>query len=611
MASNRFTLFAFRGEDHAVLKKFCGDTRFYKAEDDKFVLSERNRLLVRFTTTEPSKPVNDTMTRVGFKLVWSDVEYLTPDNCTKSSRFACQETQVCLTPHHKGASSCPDLKHYCISSSLVCDGLANCGEFDSSDERHCSKTPLVLTVVAIPLGILTTCLFFCFLCYKRRSRKRERRPSNLNGNIRKNNKNVTISSATNGGGGGGGGGCCCCSRLCFCCCLKPKRPKTQESERDQDKKCRPGGFGMGEEAPITRGPIYFKNDLESPNASDIVSPASGFSDSESDIGNQAPIFCPAHGPVHFVPLRYLSRHFPLLPVVQEVTTAGGSGGGGQGSYPNDIYDEGGSLYSTSQNSDMIIYEDNKAGMNHLGLPQQQPGDNHQGSSSFGMNHIMMNKQAQQSNPNSGMSLGFVQEWRMKQLRRVQRSDAVYMSDDNKSSIASSPGATGRICPRCLEKERSSASEPPSSHNQKTGSSTLTSCLLEKQSSLGPQFDSGIDVVDSIMTEPVKNVSFETCTSSDSAISQGFHHHHYRPRLFGGWMKDKSVCCPPPMVEEVTQTDLPPHGMMRNNGDEMRERCGQGGVFCETVTTFGVHTPELSGGSGGGGGGHVQSKATDV
>lgn len=39
------------------------------------LLSDRNRLLIRFTTTEPSKPVNDTDANVGFRLVWSDVEF--------------------------------------------------------------------------------------------------------------------------------------------------------------------------------------------------------------------------------------------------------------------------------------------------------------------------------------------------------------------------------------------------------------------------------------------------------------------------------------------------------------------------------------------------------
>lgn len=297
-----------------------------------------------------------------------------------------------------------------------------------------------------------------------------------------------------------------------------------------------------------------------------MSPASGFSDTESEMGNNAPIFCPAHGPVHFVPLRYLSRHFPLLPVVQEAVNYN----------PNDSYDEGGSLYSTSQNSDMIIYEDK--GM-ITPISQHNGGGNGDRDSGGGMgNGGNYMKAPSTPHPNSGLSLGFVQEWRMKQMqRRVQRSDAIYMSDDNKSSIASSPG-TGRSCPRC--KERDLEMESNSNPNKINSSA---SCLLEKQNS-STHFDSGI-VADGGPSEPVKNVSFETCTSSDSAISQmGFN--HYRPSVYG-W-KEKFYA-PPTTVEEVTQTD-PQNG--HENGDDR---------YCETVTTFGVHSDSS----------HPKSKATDV
>lgn len=291
-----------------------------------------------------------------------------------------------------------------------------------------------------------------------------------------------------------------------------------------------------------------------------MSPASGFSDTESDMGNQAPIFCPAHGPVHYVPLRYLSRHFPLLPVVQEASN-----------YPNDIYDEGGSIYSSQNSDNMIIYEDKGC----ISLPNHSNSNQMSNMQNIQMMPMQIQQTSESGSCEQATSTGLVNEWRLKQLRRVQRSDAVYMSDDNKSSVASSPG---RICPRCLEKERNS---------EGSNSKVLPNFILHKQNS-GVQFDSGIDVVDSIM-EPVKNVSFETCTSSDSAISQGFN--HYRAR-FCNW---KEKFCPPPMVEEVTQTDP-----QNEDADSGRDD------FCETVTTFGVnpennYVPSPT----------VQSKATDV
>jgi hypothetical protein len=337
----------------------------------------------------------------------------------------------------------------------------------------------------------------------------------------------------------------------------------------------------------------------SPGASDIVSPASGFSDTESEMGNTtAPIFCPTHGPVHYVPLRYLSRHFPLLPVVQEASS--------NYSANNDIYDEGGSLYSSQNSENMIIYEDKGAlAMSSNHHPHQHHHHHHHHPNfplhippPISEDGMMMEDDPddgtlgpEESNGEGGVdsgcnqatSTGLVNEWRLKQLRRVQRSDAIYMSDDNKSSVASSPG---RICPRCLEKERlnHSSSTEPINMQMSTNINSSKVCSLMMGHNSGAQFDSGIDVVDSI-NEPVKNVSFETCTSSDSAFSQG-----YRTRFFSQW---KEKFCQPPMVEENTQTDPQPNGV--NNGNNgMRDN--EDHIMCETVTTFGVNTNAGSGGA---------------
>lgn len=409
--------------------------------------------------------------------------------------------------------------------------------------------------------------------------------------------------------------------------------------------------------------------FRSPGASDIVSPASGFSDSESDIGSQIPIYCPAHGPIPLIPVRYLNRHFPLLPAVQEQA------------YQSDTYDEGGSTYSSGQNSDQLMICSNNVGVHHL----QQSSE-----------HLL-----HANNKMCNSAVGIVNEWRLR--RGVQRSDAIYISDDGKSSIASSPG---RICPRCMEKERDQVGGGRITPNAK---STLTE-IDDTESdaggnmnnldghggghvSTGIQFDSGIiDVGDcSVIGDSscggaggsmggggggtVKNVSFETCTSSDSAIST-------KGSRSVSWNRPCTTVSFLPsrlkhsnnVIEEVTsqsqnsnssvgsgggggmcgtnqgiQTDLPspppsttsqddnntlideivddqqhhPCSCMvgNNNGGGNISGGGGGGIvgggrtssaFCVTVTTFGV-TPS-GGGSGSGGTASAvptTAKATDV
>lgn len=270
------------------------------------VLSERNRLLVRFTTTEPSKPVNDTeSSEVGFRLVWSDVEFDTPANCTKSARFACQETQICFTQNHKGgASSCPDLRHYCVSKQLVCDGVSHCAENNPSDERNCTRAPLMLTLVAVPLALLTVGLCICFCCFTRSSRRRGNRKRQVGGGgaagqgqgAHRGHHGRGVQQVGDCGGGGGGihkkeegeGGACCGD----CCCISSgysasERALEQHRKEGGEKhggglgsvlSCHSGekegddgggfvssgggGGGAGGQAPRTRGPIYFKSELE-------------------------------------------------------------------------------------------------------------------------------------------------------------------------------------------------------------------------------------------------------------------------------------------------------------------------------------------------------------
>lgn len=48
--------------------------------------------------------------------------------------FVCRESRYCIsTPEN----SCAEMRHYCIDKSLVCNGYANCGNEDLTDEDKC------------------------------------------------------------------------------------------------------------------------------------------------------------------------------------------------------------------------------------------------------------------------------------------------------------------------------------------------------------------------------------------------------------------------------------------------------------------------------------------
>jgi cbb3-type cytochrome oxidase subunit 3 len=116
-----------------------------------------------------------------------------------------------------------------------------------------SRTPLVITVVAIPLAALMIGLLICYICFKNRNRRREARAAaaalaKANHASLKEDKSAQLGSE----------GSSCCTNCCCCCVLKPQSSRNQDST---DEKCHPTAFGE-DSAPITRGPIYFKNDIE-------------------------------------------------------------------------------------------------------------------------------------------------------------------------------------------------------------------------------------------------------------------------------------------------------------------------------------------------------------
>jgi len=61
---------------------------------------------------------------------------ISPLNLGDCKEFLCQTSEYCLNPRN-GLSPCTETKSMCIDQSLVCNGLPNCSEQDSSDEDKC------------------------------------------------------------------------------------------------------------------------------------------------------------------------------------------------------------------------------------------------------------------------------------------------------------------------------------------------------------------------------------------------------------------------------------------------------------------------------------------
>ncbi|KAG8193869.1 hypothetical protein JTE90_011429 [Oedothorax gibbosus] len=144
-----------------ILQKYCGDLRYYKNVEEQTQLSSRNRLLLRFKTSASQIMKGEDLTKnaVGFKIVWTAVEFKQEGQC---SEFVCRESRYCIS---SGDTPCSELRNYCIDKSLVCDGFPNCGNEDYTDEDRCN-IPLLAGCGAAG-GVLLLSLVIGFCLYRR------------------------------------------------------------------------------------------------------------------------------------------------------------------------------------------------------------------------------------------------------------------------------------------------------------------------------------------------------------------------------------------------------------------------------------------------------------
>ncbi|XP_012944697.1 uncharacterized protein LOC106013446, partial [Aplysia californica] len=112
-------------------REWCGRHSSYSTQALKYV-SNNNKVILRFFPGH-----SNLRGHRGFKLLWMAVTL--PETTEPCAGFRCKGGRHC----HNGAE-CTPLKQYCISKSLVCDGVRNCGPFDDSDERKCTREVIIM-----------------------------------------------------------------------------------------------------------------------------------------------------------------------------------------------------------------------------------------------------------------------------------------------------------------------------------------------------------------------------------------------------------------------------------------------------------------------------------
>lgn len=101
--------------------------------------------------------------KIGFFMSWTAVTL--EDDCTPAE-FQCEGGEYCIDTKN---FLCQETNRYCLSKSLVCDGVLNCDIGDESDEKNCElsflKSKLYLMAIAISLVVFVILTVFCCLVH--------------------------------------------------------------------------------------------------------------------------------------------------------------------------------------------------------------------------------------------------------------------------------------------------------------------------------------------------------------------------------------------------------------------------------------------------------------
>ncbi|RNA24915.1 CUB domain-containing [Brachionus plicatilis] len=109
------------------------------------------------TTREIKTP----KTKNGFFATWNGIRLA--DDCQEE--FQCKGGEYCIDSKN---FLCQQTYRYCISKSLVCDGILNCDTGDESDEKHCELTFLesrIFIMIALigPTIFIFISIIFCII----------------------------------------------------------------------------------------------------------------------------------------------------------------------------------------------------------------------------------------------------------------------------------------------------------------------------------------------------------------------------------------------------------------------------------------------------------------
>ncbi|KAI6208017.1 Neuropilin and tolloid-like protein 1 [Aphelenchoides besseyi] len=152
--------------------RYCGSQSYYNEEGMKSYLSNGNRVIIRFITTDyPSAEqlnLHQTDgTAIGFKILWTEVNSLvaseeTQGDDTPCRGFTCLGGTFCLDDGH---NICASRTRLCINETLKCNRISNCAENDNSDEEFCYSDDMLSYVILGTVAALVLMAVFC-VCFR-------------------------------------------------------------------------------------------------------------------------------------------------------------------------------------------------------------------------------------------------------------------------------------------------------------------------------------------------------------------------------------------------------------------------------------------------------------
>uniref|UniRef100_A0A0N4ZMN6 CUB domain-containing protein n=1 Tax=Parastrongyloides trichosuri TaxID=131310 RepID=A0A0N4ZMN6_PARTI len=169
--------------------KYCGNELYYADEESKSFLSEGNRVIVKFVSS--NTPTSEQYTKyetegkpIGFKLRWTEVDDLIEEGMEKNCKgFTCSGGEFCIDD---GQNVCAQRTRLCINETLVCNGIGNCAEMDFSDEANCYSDQIVIISTSGMIILILLIIIAIIIQRNRKIKEVNRRVETL----RRNNENV-------------------------------------------------------------------------------------------------------------------------------------------------------------------------------------------------------------------------------------------------------------------------------------------------------------------------------------------------------------------------------------------------------------------------------------